>query len=67
LPDLIQGLSTQTVLADKGYDSNANWEAIHATGAVACIPPKNRLQTIAYDRHLYKERNMIERFFGKIK
>jgi len=68
LPDLIAGLSTQAVLADKGYDSNVNREAIQAAGAVACIPPKkNRLQTITYDRHLYKERNMIERFFGKIK
>ena len=68
LPDLIAGLSTQAVLADKGYDSNANRETIHAAGAVACIPPKkNRLQVITYDRHLYKERNMIERFFGRIK
>ena len=68
LPDLIAGLSTQAVLDDKGYDSNANREAIHAAGAVACIPPKkNRLQVITYDRHLYKERNMIERFFGRIK
>lgn len=56
------------MLADKGYDSNANREAIYVAGAVACIPPKkNRLQAITYDRHLYKERNMIERFFGKIK
>ena len=38
LPDLIAGLPTQAVLADKGYDSNANREAIHAAGAVACIP-----------------------------
>ena len=68
LPDLIAGLSTQAVLADKGYDSNANREAIHAAGAVACIPPKkNRLQAITFDRHLYKERNMIECFFAKIK
>lgn len=28
---------------------------------------KNRLQAFTYDYHLYKERNMIERFFGKIK
>ena len=40
LPDLIAGLPTQAVLADKGYDSNANREAILAAGAVACIPPK---------------------------
>jgi transposase len=68
LPDLIAGVKTQSVLADKGYDSDANRAAIRARGAQPCIPPrKNRKETIKYDRHLYQERNEVERFFGRIK
>jgi len=68
LPGLIAAVKTDAVLADKGYDSNANRKAIHAAGAICCIPAKkNRKDTIDYDSHLYQERNVIERFFGKIK
>ena len=68
LPDLIAGLKTDAVLADKGYDSDANRAAIRAQGAEPCIPPrKNRKEVVVYDRHLYKERNVAERFFGRIK
>jgi transposase len=68
LPNLIAGLTTDAVLADKGYDSNENRAAIRAQGAEPCIPPrKNRKEPEAYDRHLYQERNVIERFFGRIK
>ena len=68
LPELIAGVKTDTVLGDKGYDSDANRAAIRAQGAVPCIPPRsNRKVAIEYDRHLYKERNVIERFFGRIK
>jgi transposase len=28
---------------------------------------KNRLAKIEYDRHLYKERNVVERFFARVK
>lgn len=68
LPGLIAGLGTGAVVADKGYDSDANREAIRARGAEPCIPPrKNRTTAIDYDRHLYRERNVAERFFGRIK
>lgn len=68
LPELIAGQQTEAVLADKGYDSDANREAIRQHGAEPCIPPrKNRTTTIAYDRHLYGERNVVERFFARIK
>jgi transposase len=59
---------TEVVLADKGYDSEANRVAIVAAGAQPCIPPrKNRKQPIAYDRHLYRERNVVERYFARLK
>jgi transposase len=68
LPGLIAGVATTAVLADKGYDSDANREAIRARGAEPCIPPrKNRAAAIPHDRHLYRERNVAERFFGRIK
>ena len=68
LPALIAGQRTDAVLADKGYDSDANRQAIRRLGAEPCIPPrKNRTEPIAYDRHLYGERNVVERFFARIK
>ena len=68
LPLLNFGLCTEAVLADKGYDSQSNRAAIETIGATPCIPPrKNRKEPIEYDRHLYKERNVVERYFSKIK
>ena len=68
LPELISGTDTDYVIADKAYDSRSNREAIAAAGAEAVIPPRrNRKETIGYDRHLYKERHVAERCFGKLK
>lgn len=68
LPELIAGIETDAVLGDKGYDSDANREAIRARGAEPCIPPrKNRTDPIEYDRHLYRERSAVELYFGRIK
>lgn len=56
------------MLADKGYDADYVVEQARKMGAVAVIPPKkNRLNPREYDRHLYKERNQIERLFNKLK
>ena len=61
---LIQGLSLKTVLGDRGYDSD-NFRKIIKN---PCIPGrKNRKIEIQYDRELYKQRNVVERFFQKIK
>lgn len=58
----------EAVLADKGYDSDALVETIVQTGAACVIPPtKNRKVQRAYDTHLYKERNQVERLFNKLK
>ena len=56
------------LLADKGYDANALRDAAAERGAWANIPPKaNRKDPICFSKHLYKARNMVERFFNKIK
>jgi transposase len=67
-PALIQGLAAQAVVGDKGYDADELVRTIEAQGAQAVIPPrKHRIQPRDYDRHLYKDRNLVERFFNRIK
>jgi transposase len=59
---------TAMVLADKAYDANAIREMINDQGAWANIPPKsNRKDPICFSPYLYKARNLVERFFNKIK
>ena len=56
------------LLADKGYDANALRAAIYEQNGWANIPPKtNRKDPICFSPYLYKARNLIERFFNKIK
>lgn len=65
---LVVGIEAEHVIADKGYDSSALVEAIEAGGAKAVIPPRsNRREPRDYDKHLYKERNLVERFLNKVK
>jgi len=66
---MIAELPAGTVLlADKGYDANALRQAVRERGAWANIPPKsNRKDPICFSRYLYKARNLVERFFNKIK
>jgi putative transposase len=66
--DLIEGFATEAALADKGYDADHLCNALAERGAQVVIPPKrNRALKRSYDRELYKERNLIERFFNKLK
>jgi transposase len=56
------------VVADKGYDKKALVEVIEARGAEAVIPTqKNRKEQRAVDPHLYRERNVVERFWARAK
>jgi len=65
---LIDGLHPQVVVGDKGYDANALVALINAAGATAVIPPRsNRREQRTYDRHVYKDRNLVERFFNRLK
>ncbi len=65
---LIAGFDAAYILADKGYDSTAFVEAIEHCGATAVIPPRrNRIESRDYDKVLYKERNLVERLFQKLK
>jgi transposase len=64
----LTGLVFGALLADKAYDTDEILDFLEQRGANACIPPKsNRKIQREYDQHLYKERNLVERFFNKLK
>jgi transposase len=66
--DLVDGFEAGATIADKGYDADHLHEKIAETGAEIVIPPKrNRKVQRPYNTYLYKERNLIERFFNKLK
>jgi putative transposase len=65
--ELIDGFEPDAVIADKGYDADRFREAIRDRGAEAVIPPRsNRKAPCDYDKALYRERNLAERFFNKL-
>jgi len=65
---LLKDVPATVVIGDKGYDSDKLIEAIAAKGAEAVIPPmKHRKVQREYDKDRYKDRNLVERFFGKVK
>lgn len=56
------------VLADRGYDSDEIVNHIQSINAIPVIPPKsNRIIQRDYDKIIYKERNLIERLFNRLK
>lgn len=57
-----------TLLGDKGYDSNAIRAVAAAKKAWANIPAhSNRKQCFAFSGWVYRPRNLVERFFNRIK
>jgi transposase len=64
---LIEKLVTEHVIADKAYDTN-KFRGHLAFRATAVIPTSaSRKEPIPYDKHLYKERHLVECFINKIK
>jgi transposase len=65
---LLAGHTPEVVIADKGYDKKALVDEIESRGAQAVIPTqKNRKEQRDVDPHLYRERNLCERFWSKAK
>ena len=59
---------TQAFMADKSYDCDWLIDAIEQKNMIAVIPSKsNRITPRQCDFFAYKERHLIECFFGKIK
>lgn len=66
--DLIEGKHMGALIADKGYYGNYMIEAAMNVNAVAIIRPRSQRKAPRfYDQELYKERNIIERMFNKLK
>ena len=65
LDALVEG---QILLADRAYDSDALRLSLAERGAWANIKPMpNRKNVPAFSSYLYRYRNLVERFFNKIK
>ena len=64
---LIEGLHAAHVLGDKGYDAKTLRDAITEQGSKVVIPPRRTSPQVSCDFALYCERNLIERFFLKLK
>lgn len=66
--DLLADHEPEAVIADAGYDSNALAAEIAGRGAEVVVKSNRcRKEPRALDRHLYKERNIVERFWSKVK
>jgi transposase len=60
--------SGSMLLADRGYDADWIRAFVARKGALANIPPRcNRREPICFSPYLYRARNLVERFFNKIK
>lgn len=58
----------QILLADRAYDSDALRRSLAARGAWANVKPlAHRKDKPAFSSHLYRYRNLVERFFNKLK
>jgi len=67
--DLLDSVGAeQILLADRAYDSDALRAAMAKRGAWANIKPMpNRVNVPAFSPWLYRYRNLVERFFNKLK
>jgi transposase len=67
--DMLTNLADgQILLADRAYDSDALRANLAARGAWANVKPMpNRTNIPAFSRFLYRYRNLVERFFSKLK
>lgn len=65
---LLETADPHALLADKAYDADALIDKLAERGVTPVIPPKaNRKTKRDCDFALYRERNLVERFFNKLK
>jgi transposase len=68
-PLLLEGLELRgDVVADRGYYARAIIELIEAGGGTAHIPSQSNVRVRrSVDPEIYRQRNLVERFFNKLK
>ena len=65
---LLERADPEALLGDKAYDADALLDTLAKRQITPVIPPKaNRKVARACDFALYCERNLVERFFNKLK
>ena len=65
---MIDGLSAEALLADRGYDSNELIDKVVESGCQLVIPPKkNRREQRDYDKALYRVCHLVENAFLHLK
>lgn len=65
---LIEGIEFGALIADKAFDSDWIIAELNERGAGIVISQRpQRIEPLAIDEELYKERRLIENFFCKIK
>ena len=65
---LLEGFAAESVLADRGYDTNKILKAATRAGMKVVIPPKkNRKEQREYDKELYRVRHLVENAFFHLK
>jgi transposase len=65
---LIEGVPFEVAIADKGYDSRRLVRVIRRRGAEPVIPSRsNSTAPRPIDKDRYKDRNLAERFWAKVK
>jgi transposase len=64
---LTDGTEGEAVVGDRAYDGNAVIAHVEASGRAAVIPPSNRRTPRVLDSTVYRVRNVIERWFGRLK
>ena len=67
--DMLDGVGAgQILLADRAYDSDALRNSLGRRGAWANVKPMpRRVHIPAFSPFLYRYRNLVERFFNKLK
>jgi transposase len=65
---LLEAADPQALIGDKAYDADPLLDTLAARDITPVIPPKaNRKTARTCDFALYCERNLVERFFNKLK
>jgi transposase len=65
---LLENVEPGALIGDKAFDADPLINSLEQRDITPVIPPRaNRKEPRACDYALYRERNLIERFFNKIK
>jgi transposase len=65
---LLENVDPGALIGDKAYDADSLIDSLEQRTIIPVIPPKaNRKVKRDCDFALYRERNLVERFFNKIK